>query len=49
MKNVYIFSGLGADKRVFQNMDFSQYNTTFVDWISPIQSENIESYAKKLT
>ena len=49
MKNVYIFSGLGADKRVFQKMDFSEYNATFVDWISPSKTEKIESYAKKLT
>jgi len=48
MKNVYIFSGLGADKRVFQKMDFSEYNTTFVNWILPNKTENIESYAKKL-
>lgn len=49
MKNVYILSGLGADKRVFQKMDFSEYNTTFVEWISPNKTDNIESYAKKLT
>jgi len=49
MKNVYIFSGLGADKRVFQKMDFSEFNTTFVDWILPNKNESIESYAKKLT
>ena len=49
MKNVYIFSGLGADKRVFQKMDFSEYNTTFVEWILPNRTEKIESYAKKLT
>ena len=49
MKNVYIFSGLGADKRVFQKMDFSEYNATFVEWILPNRTENIESYSKKLT
>lgn len=49
MKNVYIFSGLGADKRVFQKMDFSEYNATFVKWISPNKTENIENYVKKLT
>jgi pimeloyl-ACP methyl ester carboxylesterase len=49
MKNIYIFSGLGADKRVFQKMDFSDYNATFVDWILPSETENIESYANKLT
>ena len=49
MKNVYVFSGLGADKRVFQKMDFSAYNETFVAWVLPNKNENIESYAKKLT
>ena len=48
MKNVYIFSGLGADKRVFQSMDFSYCNAHFVEWIMPITNENIESYANRL-
>lgn len=49
MKNVYVFSGLGADKRVFQNMDFSDCNANFVDWIAPNENEKIETYAKRLT
>ncbi len=49
MKNVYIFSGLGADKRVFQKMDFSECNANFVEWIMPNENEKIESYAQRLT
>lgn len=50
MKNIYIFSGLGADSRVFQNMDFSDYNATFVEWLLPIsKSESIQQYAKRIT
>lgn len=49
MKNLYVFSGLGADKRVFQKIAFSEYNTTYIEWILPNKNENIESYAKKLT
>lgn len=49
MENLYIFSGLGADKRVFKYLDFSKYNTTFIDWINPIENESIEDYAKRLT
>jgi pimeloyl-ACP methyl ester carboxylesterase len=49
MKNVYSFSGLGADKSVFQQMDFSAYNAIFVEWISPTRDETIESYARRLT
>ncbi len=49
MKNIYLVSGLGADKRVFQKMDLDAYNTVFIDWISPETSESIEAYAKRLT
>ncbi|WP_395064819.1 alpha/beta hydrolase [Flavobacterium sp.] len=49
MKNIYIFSGLGADKRVFKYLDFSNYNATFVDWIVPNKKETIEKYAKRLS
>lgn len=49
MENLYIFSGLGADKRVFNYLDFSKYNTTFIDWINPFENESIEDYAKRLT
>lgn len=48
MKNVYIFSGLGADKRVFQNMDFSYCNAIFIDWLSPKKNEDISSYANRI-
>ena len=49
MKNLYVFSGLGADKRVFKYLDFSKNNTTFIDWIIPFESETIEAYAKRLS
>ena len=48
MTNIYIFSGLGADKRVFKYLDFSAYNTTFMEWIAPEDNEPIENYAKRL-
>ena len=47
-KELYIFSGLGADERVFQNLDFSDFSTTFIKWIVPHENESIESYATRL-
>jgi esterase/lipase len=47
-KNVYVLSGLGADERVFQKLDLSDYNTTFIKWILPEQNESIEKYASRL-
>ncbi len=49
MKKLYIFSGLGADERVFYKLDFSDYDVHFVKWVSPQTNETIESYALRLT
>lgn len=49
MKHLYIFSGLGVDERVSKNIDFTGFNVTFINWIKPIPTENIEDYAKRLT
>lgn len=45
---IYIFSGLGADERVFQKLDFSDFTTTFVKWIVPQDKETIEHYSARL-
>lgn len=47
-KELYIFSGLGADERVFQHLDFSDFSTTFIKWIVPHEDEAIENYATRL-
>lgn len=47
-KELYIFSGLGADERVFQRLDFSGFSTTFIKWIVPQGNETIENYATRL-
>lgn len=44
MNKIYIFSGLGVDKRVFDKIDFSRLNVVFVDWIDPLKNETFESY-----
>lgn len=47
-KELYIFSGLGADERVFQKLDFSDFSPTFIKWIAPQNAETIEHYATRL-
>jgi len=46
---LYIISGLGADHRVFQYMNFSGYEVTHIQWITPLKKESIEDYAKRLS
>ena len=49
MKHIYIFSGLGADERVFKYLDFSGVKTTYIIWLLPNKNETIAQYAKRLT
>jgi pimeloyl-ACP methyl ester carboxylesterase len=49
MKKLYLFSGLGADYRVLQDLDFTGYEVTFIEWIKPVEDEPINDYAKRLT
>ncbi len=48
MKQVYIFSGLGADERVFQKLDLSGYSVIHVKWIEPLKNETLQQYAQRL-
>ncbi len=46
-KTIYIFSGLGADERIFKNLDFSNFNPIHIKWERVTKDESIEEYAKK--
>lgn len=47
-KKLYIFSGLGADERVFKRLDFPGCSVTFIKWITPLKEESIEAYTARL-
>ncbi|MBL7711559.1 MAG: alpha/beta hydrolase [Chitinophagaceae bacterium] len=47
-KEIYVFSGLGADERVFRLLEFPAHTVTFVHWIPPQSEETIEQYASRL-
>jgi hypothetical protein len=40
-KHLYLFSGLGADKRVFEYLDLKAYDTTCIEWLPPGEDETI--------
>jgi hypothetical protein len=46
---IYLISGLGADERVFQNLDFGRLKPTFIKWIEPRDNETIQKYALRLS
>ncbi len=47
-KKIYLFSGLGADERAFQNLDFGTFYVHFIRWIPPGKNETISDYAKRI-
>ena len=48
MKELFLLSGLGADKRVFDFLDLSDFKVHHVVWSKPLLNESIGDYAKKL-
>ena len=39
MDKVYIFSGLGVDERVFDQINFDGLDVEFIDWIKPLKKK----------
>jgi pimeloyl-ACP methyl ester carboxylesterase len=46
---IYVFSGLGANEKVFQRIHFEVYKPIFIKWVIPNNRETIEQYALRLT
>lgn len=49
MSKIYIFSGLGVDKRVFQNIDFKDLDVEYIDWIVALENESLKNYAFRIS
>lgn len=45
---IYILSGLGADKRIFNKIDFFGNEIKYIDWIIPTKEDTLNSYVNKL-
>ena len=49
MSTVFLIAGLGADTRLYNNVDIpSGYEVIPVDWINPDKTDTLKSYAQKL-
>jgi homoserine acetyltransferase len=48
MSRIYLIAGLGADTRVYNNIDLHEHEVTPVDWIEPNVSDTLSIYAQKL-
>lgn len=46
---LFVFSGLGADKRIFEKLDLSAFDCEYVDWIKPEKNETLQQYALRIS
>ena len=48
MSKIFLIPGLGADTRIYNNIDLLDNEVIPVDWIEPDQSDTLTFYAQKL-
>ncbi len=48
MSRIYLIAGLGADTRVYNNIDLHDHEVIPVDWIEPHVQDTLITYAQKL-
>jgi pimeloyl-ACP methyl ester carboxylesterase len=48
MEKVFLIAGMGADVRLFKNLDLSGFDVIDAAWIDPESSDTIATYAVKL-
>lgn len=46
MATIYVFSGLGVDKRVFANINFGNNIVVHINWVTPPKNCSIQQYAQ---
>ena len=48
---LYVISGLGADKKVFENINFPEKfsEIIFIEWLMPDVNESFQNYAKRMS
>jgi pimeloyl-ACP methyl ester carboxylesterase len=47
-KIIYFISGLGADKKIFENIVIHGAELFYMEWIKPLANESIQSYAVRM-
>jgi len=49
MNKIYVFSGLGVDKRVSDHIDFGVLDVELLEWNHPFADESLENYALRIS
>ena len=48
MSKIFLIPGLGADCRIYKHIDLQGYEVVYVEWIDPVKTDTLTTYAQKL-
>jgi pimeloyl-ACP methyl ester carboxylesterase len=48
MSRIFLIAGLGADTRVYNNIDLNAHEVICVDWVEPNKMDTLASYSQRL-
>jgi pimeloyl-ACP methyl ester carboxylesterase len=48
MSTIFLIPGLGADCRIYKNIDLHGHDVVYVEWVDPDKNDTLISYAQKL-
>src|SRR5258705_1104375 len=48
MRPIYCISGLGADEKVFINLQMKGHEMKYIPWLRPNKKERLDAYAKRM-
>jgi pimeloyl-ACP methyl ester carboxylesterase len=48
MRKIFLIAGLGADTRLYNNIELNDHDVIPVDWIEPNEHDTLSTYAQKL-
>lgn len=48
MSKLFLIPGLGADKRIYKNIDLQGQEVVYIEWIEPEGTDTLASYSQKL-
>ena len=49
LSTIYCISGMGADERIFNNLELPHFNLQHIPWIVPKKVESLQEYAKRMS
>jgi hypothetical protein len=48
MSKIFLIPGLGADNRIYKNLNFDGQEVVYIEWLEPSKTDTLATYAQKI-